>query len=254
MDKSPDAFRTISEVADWLGVQAHVLRFWESKFPQVKPVKRAGGRRYYRPSDMKLIGGIKKLLHDDGLTIKGAQKLLREQGVTHVAEMSQPLDEVSGSAVAAAESGPTVVAFASKTAAKARAAEQIDLALETASPADPDPVADPAADVPAPPAEPEPEPVAEATAKEDPVTEPAPAPAADPEKPSFLSRPAPEPLRARAIDAADPPADDEMPYAAGALARLARINRLQKADAAALAPFASELKAWRDRSSGTSQV
>ncbi|MEM1074430.1 MAG: MerR family transcriptional regulator [Pseudomonadota bacterium] len=95
MVKSPDAFRTISEVADWLGVQAHVLRFWESKFSQVKPIKRAGGRRYYRPSDMLLIGGIKKLLHEDGMTIKGAQKLLRENGVAYVADMSQPLDDLT---------------------------------------------------------------------------------------------------------------------------------------------------------------
>lgn len=92
MDKSPDAFRTISEVAEWLGVQAHVLRFWESKFTQVKPVKRAGGRRYYRPADMLLLGGIKQLLHDDGMTIKGVQKILREKGVAHVADMSRPLD------------------------------------------------------------------------------------------------------------------------------------------------------------------
>ena len=93
MSKSADAFRTISEVADWLETPAHVLRFWESKFSQVKPVKRAGGRRYYRPADMILLGGIKKLLHDDGMTIKGVQKVLREHGVKHVAEMSQPLDE-----------------------------------------------------------------------------------------------------------------------------------------------------------------
>lgn len=93
MPKSKDAFRTISEVADWLETPAHVLRFWESKFTQVKPVKRAGGRRYYRPADMQLLGGIKKLLHDDGLTIKGAQKLLREHGVKHVAELSQPLED-----------------------------------------------------------------------------------------------------------------------------------------------------------------
>ncbi|MEM9580593.1 MAG: MerR family transcriptional regulator [Pseudomonadota bacterium] len=93
MSKSRDAFRTISEVADWLDTPAHVLRFWESKFTQVKPVKRAGGRRYYRPADMLLLGGIKKLLHDDGLTIKGAQKLLREHGVKHVSGLSQPLDE-----------------------------------------------------------------------------------------------------------------------------------------------------------------
>ncbi|MCL4144255.1 UNVERIFIED_CONTAM: hypothetical protein GTU68_026758 [Idotea baltica] len=84
MSKSRDAFRTISEVSDQLGTPAHVLRFWESKFSQVKPVKRAGGRRYYRPGDVDLLAGIKKLLHDDGMTIKGAQKLLREQGVKHV--------------------------------------------------------------------------------------------------------------------------------------------------------------------------
>lgn len=91
--KSPDAFRTISEVAEWLDRPAHVLRFWESKFNQIKPVKRAGGRRYYRPEDMLLLGGIKKLLHDDGMTIKGVQKMLRENGVRHVSAMSQPLDD-----------------------------------------------------------------------------------------------------------------------------------------------------------------
>jgi len=95
MAKSPDAFRTISEVADWLGVQAHVLRFWESKFAQVKPIKRAGGRRYYRPSDMLLLGGLKKVLHEDGLTIKGAQKMLREKGVGYIADLSQPLDDLT---------------------------------------------------------------------------------------------------------------------------------------------------------------
>ncbi|WP_298835547.1 MerR family transcriptional regulator [uncultured Roseobacter sp.] len=99
MSKSPDAFRTISEVADWLGVQAHVLRFWESKFSQVKPVKRAGGRRYYRPNDMLLLGGLKKLLHEDGLTIKGAQKMLRENSVAHVAAMSQPLDDLTAAVI-----------------------------------------------------------------------------------------------------------------------------------------------------------
>lgn len=91
MEKSPDAFRTISEVAEWLEVPTHVLRFWESRFTQIKPVKRAGGRRYYRPADMELLGGIKRLLHDDGLTIRGVQKLLREDGVRHVASLSPPL-------------------------------------------------------------------------------------------------------------------------------------------------------------------
>jgi DNA-binding transcriptional MerR regulator len=93
MTKSADAFRTISEVADWLGVQPHVLRFWESKFTQVKPVKRAGGRRYYRPSDMLLLGGIRKLLHEDGLTIKGVQKIMREEGMAYVVDLSPSLDE-----------------------------------------------------------------------------------------------------------------------------------------------------------------
>ncbi len=91
MAKSPEAFRTISEVAEWLDVPTHVLRFWESRFSQVKPVKRAGGRRYYRPADMELLGGIKRLLHDDGLTIRGVQKLLREEGVRHVAALAPPL-------------------------------------------------------------------------------------------------------------------------------------------------------------------
>ncbi|WP_439111201.1 MerR family transcriptional regulator [Lentibacter sp.] len=92
MAKSADAFRTISEVAEWLELPSHVLRFWESKFTQIKPVKRAGGRRYYRPADMLLLGGIKQLLHDDGMTIKGAQKVLRDKGVKEVAKLSQPLD------------------------------------------------------------------------------------------------------------------------------------------------------------------
>jgi DNA-binding transcriptional MerR regulator len=86
--KSPDAFRTISEVAAFLETPAHVLRFWESKFPQIKPVKRAGGRRYYRPDDIALLGGIKVLLHEQGMTIRGVQKLLKEKGPRHVATLS----------------------------------------------------------------------------------------------------------------------------------------------------------------------
>ncbi len=88
MEKSADAFRTISEVSEMLDTPAHVLRFWESRFPQIRPVKRAGGRRYYRPSDVALLGGIKRLLHDDGLTIRGVQKVLREQGIRHVAGLA----------------------------------------------------------------------------------------------------------------------------------------------------------------------
>jgi DNA-binding transcriptional MerR regulator len=92
MSKSTQAFRTIREVADWIDVAAHVLRFWESKFPQIKPVKRAGGRRYYRPADMELVGGIKVLLHDRGLTIRGVQKMIREEGVAAVAALSPPVE------------------------------------------------------------------------------------------------------------------------------------------------------------------
>jgi DNA-binding transcriptional MerR regulator len=80
MDKSPDAFRTISEVADDLDLPQHVLRFWETRFSQIKPMKRGGGRRYYRPQDVELIKGIRHMLYDQGYTIKGVQKLLRDNG------------------------------------------------------------------------------------------------------------------------------------------------------------------------------
>ncbi|MEP2715750.1 MerR family transcriptional regulator, partial [Pseudophaeobacter sp.] len=105
MSKSADAFRTISEVADWLGVQAHVLRFWESKFTQIKPVKRAGGRRYYRPADMLLLGGIRKLLHKDGLSIKEVQAILRDLGIGHVSEQSHDLDSDAPPADGAQDGG-----------------------------------------------------------------------------------------------------------------------------------------------------
>ncbi|ABD54699.1 MerR family transcriptional regulator [Jannaschia sp. CCS1] len=94
MAKSAQAFRTIREVADWLDVAAHVLRFWESKFSQIKPVKRAGGRRYYRPADMELVGGIKVLLHDRGLTIRGVQKMIADEGLEAVTALSPPVDEL----------------------------------------------------------------------------------------------------------------------------------------------------------------
>ena len=84
--KSASAFRTISEVANELDVPQHVLRFWESKFIQVKPMKRGGGRRYYRPEDIELLRSIRELLYTDGYTIKGVQKLLREGGVKALAE------------------------------------------------------------------------------------------------------------------------------------------------------------------------
>ena len=84
MDKAPDAFRTISEVADELDVPQHVLRFWESRFAQIKPMKRGGGRRYYRPDDVDLLRGIRHLLYGEGYTIRGVQRILREQGAAFV--------------------------------------------------------------------------------------------------------------------------------------------------------------------------
>jgi DNA-binding transcriptional MerR regulator len=87
--KSPEAFRTISEVAAELDVPQHVLRFWETKFTTIKPLKRGGGRRYYRPDDLDLLRGIRSLLYRDGLTIKGVQKILREQGPRYVIEFGR---------------------------------------------------------------------------------------------------------------------------------------------------------------------
>ena len=87
--KSPEAFRTISEVAEILDVPQHVLRFWESRFAPIKPIKRAGGRRFYRPEDVDLLRGIRALLYHEGYTIKGVQKILREKGVRYAAEVGR---------------------------------------------------------------------------------------------------------------------------------------------------------------------
>jgi DNA-binding transcriptional MerR regulator len=84
LDKAPDAFRTISEVADDLDIPQHVLRFWETRFAQIKPMKRSGGRRYYRPDDVDLLRGIRRLLYGEGYTIRGVQRILKEQGVKAV--------------------------------------------------------------------------------------------------------------------------------------------------------------------------
>jgi len=84
MDKAPDAFRTISEAAEELKVPQHVLRFWETRFAQIKPMKRAGGRRYYRPADVELLKGIRGLLYTEGYTIRGVQKILKEDGTAYV--------------------------------------------------------------------------------------------------------------------------------------------------------------------------
>jgi DNA-binding transcriptional MerR regulator len=87
-EKSADAYRTISEVAEGMDLPQHVLRFWETRFPQIKPLKRGGGRRYYRPEDIELLAAIKRLLYGEGYTIKGVQKLLKEQGAQAVARAS----------------------------------------------------------------------------------------------------------------------------------------------------------------------
>ncbi|MFO7857160.1 MAG: MerR family transcriptional regulator [Paracoccaceae bacterium] len=114
MEKSPNAFRTISEVSDTLDVPAHVLRFWESKFPQVKPVKRGGGRRYYRPEDVALLVGVRELLYEDGLTIKGVQKIFRERGARSViergAEAMESLGVAADGAAGPARAAPEAVA------------------------------------------------------------------------------------------------------------------------------------------------
>src|SRR5580698_1353979 len=88
-EKSPEAFRTISEVAVYLDVPQHVLRFWESRFSQIRPIKRAGGRRYYRPEDIDLLRGIRALLYREGFTIKGAQKVLKDKGLRYVADLGR---------------------------------------------------------------------------------------------------------------------------------------------------------------------
>lgn len=93
MDKAPDAFRTISEVADDLDVPQHVLRFWETRFSQIKPMKRSGGRRYYRPDDVNLLRGIRRLLYGEGYTIRGVQRILREHGVKSVQGLAEGMPD-----------------------------------------------------------------------------------------------------------------------------------------------------------------
>ncbi|MGI9476480.1 MAG: MerR family transcriptional regulator [Hyphomicrobiaceae bacterium] len=116
MAKSSEAFRTISEVANDLGVPKHVLRFWEIKFPQIRPMKRGGGRRYYRPEDVDLLRGIQVLLHSEGFTIRGVQKILREQGMDQVKASGE-----SGSLVAGLTSSEPAATTAPK---KKRAAKR----------------------------------------------------------------------------------------------------------------------------------
>lgn len=238
MGKSADAFRTISEVADWLEVPAHVLRFWESKFTQVKPVKRAGGRRYYRPADMRLLGGIKRLLHDDGMTIKGVQKLLRDEGVSHVTALSPTLDDDDVATTPAPAPEQTRAQVLSFARPDTHAETPPDTALGPASEV-PD-----TADTPAPERAQKPEttpaPPPETTSDLEPAPAPLePAPAAKPKpEPESEPEPKPEPASARPatprLPLPDLPADppDTAPAAPGPLARLATLPRPLPADLA----------------------
>jgi DNA-binding transcriptional MerR regulator len=99
LDKAPDAFRTISEVAEDLDIPQHVLRFWETRFAQIKPMKRSGGRRYYRPDDVDLLKGIRRLLYGEGYTIRGVQRILKEHGVKSVQSLADSSQAVSFGAI-----------------------------------------------------------------------------------------------------------------------------------------------------------
>jgi DNA-binding transcriptional MerR regulator len=99
LEKAPDAFRTISEVADDLDIPQHVLRFWETRFAQIKPMKRSGGRRYYRPDDVDLLKGIRRLLYGEGYTIRGVQRILKEHGIKSVQGLADSSAAVSFGAI-----------------------------------------------------------------------------------------------------------------------------------------------------------
>ena len=120
MDKSPDAFRTISEAAEELNLPQHVLRFWETRFSAIKPLKRGGGRRYYRPEDVLLLKGIRHLLYDRGFTIKGVQRILKDQGARFVvgigegnavgALVKEPVDEGAPDGIESVSEGTAAAA------------------------------------------------------------------------------------------------------------------------------------------------
>ena len=119
MDKAPEAFRTISEVADELEVPKHVLRFWEAKFAQLKPMKRGGGRRYYRPEDVQLLRGIRSLLYNDGYTIRGVQKILREHGPRFVMVYRRMAEDEEQDDAMPAHEIPDVAAEAARSGGQA---------------------------------------------------------------------------------------------------------------------------------------
>lgn len=135
MEKSPDAFRTISEAAEELDLPQHVLRFWETRFSNIRPLKRGGGRRYYRPEDVLLLKGIRHLLYDQGFTIKGVQRILKEQGVRYVIGIGEggapePLVQLPGAEEPAeAPAPPTPETSASASALTAAEREKLSAVL-----------------------------------------------------------------------------------------------------------------------------
>lgn len=131
MDKAPDAFRTISEVADDLDVPQHVLRFWETRFSQIRPMKRSGGRRYYRPDDVDLLRGIRHLLYGEGYTIRGVQRILREQGIAVVQNAASGGPVPSSRAAENAEDAEELFADASDEEEEDEELDEADDAEET---------------------------------------------------------------------------------------------------------------------------
>ncbi|MEX3015775.1 MerR family transcriptional regulator [Gymnodinialimonas hymeniacidonis] len=229
MAKSAQAFRTIREVADWLGVAAHVLRFWESKFSQIKPVKRAGGRRYYRPSDMELVGGIKVLLHDRGMTIRGVKKMISDEGLDAITALSPPIDSLL-------EDADVIDITPDQEWEKDAAADASSDAEEAPEEAASDPAESETNDIAAQRASVDEEPAPEAA--------PAPEPASAPSEPEAEATPTPEVL------ASPPPAAASLPHSTGtapradsALTQLAQFAR----EPEALTPHLPALKALRDK-------
>ncbi|WP_456388880.1 MerR family transcriptional regulator [Profundibacter sp.] len=223
MAKSADAFRTISEVAEWLDTPAHVLRFWESRFSQVKPVKRAGGRRYYRPNDMLLLGGIKKLLHEDGITIKGVQKLLRTDGVKKISALSQMIDADDGDVIDIKSQAPVLEDASPITTPTP----------ETIPPDTPPSLSVVASDEPEEELTPEIEPEPEIEPQPEPEIEPQPEPEIEPQpEPEIIPDPVPAPpLEPGTIEASPAPESNKDTEQLSAIfSRLSTLHERMKSD------------------------
>ena len=245
MAKSADAFRTISEVSELLDVPAHVLRFWESRFTQIKPVKRAGGRRYYRPADVALIAGLKKLLHEDGMAIRDAQKLIKSEGVRHVAALAEPEADAPPAPQHSAEKpAPEAAAHWPEAAAPEPPAPAAEFPHDPEDRA-PEPAPPPAPEPPAPPAPP-PQRIASATAD---WTQPSLFGDAFDEAPMAENVPAAPPPRAEVVSLHIPDAPARKPAAPRAApAAPAPGNRLRALPPGLFSPAElGALSATRDR-------